>query len=233
MNTIKNFDINVKSENFQSGFSQPDASKNPNVFLKSLYSNCTRGYINVRVLPGKNLFLSEIDSILEILEANRDENIFFGVATRIKGDGTKAGIIEIPSLWSDIDFKDTNREKVEQLLKNFPLKPTFIINSGGGLHLYFKLKEPATKNEIPRIENLNRRLASFFHADMASTDASRILRLPGSRNLKYQPARDVTIESFHPEQEFNLDDFDGILPELDKDTVLAPPRITRTGTTSD
>ncbi len=186
-------------------------------FLKSFFEHCEGGHINLRFLPSaRNQFipLSGIDSIPKILEANQNENIFFGVATRIKGDGTKAGIIEIPDLWADIDFKDIDREKVEQRLRDFPLKPTFTINSGGGLHPYFKLREPATKEDIPRIENLLRRLTSYFGGDMASTDASRILRVPDSKNFKYQPARDVTIESFHPEREYSLDDFD-ILPEVE------------------
>jgi putative DNA primase/helicase len=132
---------------------------------------------------GKNLFipLSEIDSIPAILEANRSQNIYFGVATRIKGNGTKSGILQIPGLWVDIDSKDLIEGKIreiQKLIRDFPLKPSFVINSGGGLHLYFLLKEPATKEDIPRVENLLRRLAHYFNGDMASTDASRILRVP-------------------------------------------------------
>ena len=85
---------------------------------------------------GKNLFLSlsEIDSIPEILDANQRENAHFGVATRKDGDGTKQGIIEIPSLWIDLDFGPSEGDGNNKLLKvffEFPLEPTFIIQSGG------------------------------------------------------------------------------------------------------
>ena len=106
-------------------------------FLKSLYRNCSQGSINLRFLPsGKNLFLSlsEIDSIPEILDANQRENVHFGVATRKDGDGTKQGIIEIPSLWIDLDFGPSEGDGNNKLLKvffEFPLEPTFIIQSGG------------------------------------------------------------------------------------------------------
>lgn len=57
---------------------------------------------------------------------------------------------------------------------------------------------------------------------MNSTDASRILGVPDSKNFKYQPARDVTIKSFHLERQYNLSDFD-ILPQSQKtDRVIAP-----------
>lgn len=184
-------------------------------FLKSLFDHCEKGFINLRFLPSaKNLFipLSEIDSIPTILESRKGKNIYFGVSTRVKRDGTKAGILEIPCLHVDVDFKGISLDGIERLLKDFLLKPTFIISSGGGLHLYFKLKELATRDDIPRIENLNRRLASYFHGDMNATDASRIMRLPGSINYKYPHRPVVTIESFHPNRDYDLSDFD-FLPE--------------------
>jgi hypothetical protein len=214
--------VNLKFSEVYNQFISPQ--HDPVSFLKSLYEHREEGFINIRFLPSaKNLFipLSEIDSTSTILESHKNENIYFGVSTRVKGDGTKAGIRQIPALWIDIDFKDLTEGKIEvqKRIRDFPLKPTFVINSGGGLHIYFKFKEPDTRDEIPRVENLNRRLASYFGGDMASTDASRILRLPGSRNFKYEPARDVTIETFHPEREFNLSDFD-FLPELKEDRPL-------------
>jgi hypothetical protein len=58
-----------------------------------------------------------------------------------------------------------------------------------------------------------RRLANFYGGDLKATDASRILRLPGSINHKYVNRPVVIIKSFHPEREYNLSDFD-FLPEI-------------------
>jgi hypothetical protein len=161
------------------------------LFLKSLYQNCEGGFINLRFLPSKKsifISISEIDSIPSILKSHDKENCYFGVATRVEGDGTKEGILQIPALWVDLDtYKLTDVEKKEsrQRYKDFRLKPTYIIDSGGGRYLLWQLKEPATKGDIPMVEDYLKRLAIHFHGDTSATDASRILRVPGSLNHKW------------------------------------------------
>jgi hypothetical protein len=193
-------------------------NEHPSVaFLRSLYQYCDEGFINLRFLPSaQNRFIppSEIDSIPGILETHKRENAYFGVATRVDGDGTKAGILQIPVLSVDPDLyklSDKQKEESRQRLRDFLLEPTYVINSGGGRYLFWMLKEPASKEDVPRVENLLRRLAAYFHGDMAATDASRILRMPGSVNHKYEHIPRVTIESSLPERQYNLDDFE-ILP---------------------
>jgi hypothetical protein len=201
-------------------------------FLKFLYQSCDGGSINLRFLPStKNLFipLSEIDSIPAILEVRKGENIFFGIATRRKGDGTKDGIIEIPVLLVDLDtYKLSNeeREETRQRYKDFPLKATFEINSGGGRYLLWVLKDSATQEDIPHVENITQRLISFFHGDPQAKDASRIIRVVGSINHKYPDKPIVTIESFHLERQYSLSDFEEILPEVEQaDRPLALPTL--------
>ena len=166
-------------------------------FLKSLYQHCDKGSIDFRSLPTdpskpvKEEFvpLTEIGSIPDILKSYiKEYDCYFAVGTRIDGDGSKAGILQIPALWVDLDdYKLTDKQKEEsrQRYREFPLKATLTINSGGGRYLLWMLKEPASREEIPEVENRLKRLASYFHVDMAATDASRILRIPGSLNFKY------------------------------------------------
>lgn len=196
--------------------------KHPSItFLESLYQHCDGGFINLRFLPSaKNLFipLSEIDSISAIMEAYKGQNAYFGIATRVEGDGTKAGVLQIPALWVDLDvYKLTDEQKREsrQRYKSSPLKPTFVIDSGGGRYFLWMLKEPASKEEISRVEEFLKRLASYIHGDMAATDASRILRMPESLNHKYPHLPQVKVIESHPERQYSLDEFE-ILPELEK-----------------
>lgn len=207
-------------------------SKHPAItFLKSLYQHCEEGFINLRFLPSaKNLFipLSNIDSIPTILEAHKNQNTYFGVGTRVNDDGSKTGILQIPALWVDVDmegFSEEKKNEIRQRYQDFPLKPFFLLNSGGGLHIYWLLKVPASKEEIPQVENLLKRLASYFNGDMGSTDASRILRIPKTLNYKYTPPREVTIESFKLENEYNLDDFD-FLSIAETEEIEKIPRVT-------
>lgn len=194
--------------------------------LKSLYQHCEEGFMNLRFLRKdkdptqtvqKFISLSEIETLPKILKNYIDQyHCYFSVATRVNGDGSKYGIISTPALWIDLDlYKLTDKEKEQsrQRYNYFPLKPTLVINSGGGRYFLWMLKEPASKDEIPRVENLLKRLASYFHGDMSATDASRILRIPGSLNHKYQHIPQVVIKESRPEKQYSLDDFE-ILPQL-------------------
>jgi len=191
-------------------------------FLKALYQHCDEGFINLRFLPpGENLFipLSQIDSIPSALEAHKCQNAYFGVATRRDGDGTKQGIIQIPTLWVDIDLEglpESEKQAIRKKYRDFPLKPSFLVSSGGGVHLYWMLKEPGSLKEIPSVEDILKRLASYFGGDPNVTDASRILRLPGTRNYKakYESPREVILKIFEPENQYCFDDID-FLPEVE------------------
>jgi DNA primase catalytic subunit len=43
----------------------------------------------------------------------------------------------------------------QYLIRAFQFKPTLIVRSGGGFHLYWRLKEPYEKDDIPAIEKTN------------------------------------------------------------------------------
>ncbi len=187
------------------------------IFLKSLYQHCNEGFIKFRFLPPeKNQFipLTKISHISSILEAHKGQNVYFESATRINGDGTKQGIVKIPALYVDIDLyslTDKRKEENRQRFKNFPLKPTFVIDSGGGRYFLWMLKEPASREEIPRIENFLKELAFHFNGNLETIDVNHPLRVPGSLNYTYQHTPQVIIKDFHSERQYSLDDFNFLL----------------------
>jgi hypothetical protein len=75
--------------------------------------------------------------------------------------------------------------------------PTFvpmaavIVCSGRGLHAYWPLRCPLTPEQAKRA---NRRLAHRLGADMAATDAARIMRPAATLNFKHDPPRSVVCE---------------------------------------
>lgn len=186
-------------------------------FLTHLYRYVDTGKLEIRELPSKRQDFYELNK-LGSLKYGAKENVYFGVATR-NGGGTKDHIAEIPALWCDIDFKDTPKEKAGEKIAGFPFKPTAVVESGGGYHLYYRLTEPCEKSDIREVESYLRRLALYFDGDMAATDASRILRLPGTVNHKYKPGRAVEVVRLYPDQEVDLSDLDSILP---KDEPVEP-----------
>jgi len=206
-------------------------------FFKSLYEHCDEANLNLRFLhkdgdPTKTvqkfLSISKIDTVPKILEKyQRQYHCYFGVATRTKNDGSKEGIRQIPAVWVDIDFKKFSNEKkaeIRQRYKDFPLKPSYVIHTGGGIHAYWKSKEPASasKEQINQVEDLNKRLASYFDGDKGAIDASRILRTPGTINHKYPSS--VILKNFNSNK-YDPSDFD-FLPEIEGTNVEEKPRLT-------
>ena len=184
------------------------------LFLNALFDGC-QANINLRAidatrkLPTKEMFACRTVEALRFLERHRgDYNIYFGVATR-NSSGTKEAIREIVTLHADVDFKTTPRDKALSLIASIPLWPTFIVETGGGFHVYWLLKEMEGKDAIPRVEAINRGLAKALGGDMGSCDASRILRLPGSFNRKpeYGEPRPVSVLEADPGRRYNLSDF--------------------------
>lgn len=189
-------------------------------FLLWLYEHCNKeNTINFRFLKDKenrNTFY-DIDYLRNnpeivqgwiLRESLKFEASYFAVATRKRSKGTKEGIKEIPALWVDLD--GTPLEKV--LESQYP--PSAIVEtSPGKYHVYWKLEKPAKKEDISIVENLLKGLSVHFGGDKGSTDASRILRIPGTFNYKTNPAFIVRVHDLN-DKEYGLSDFDN-LPQLD------------------
>jgi len=165
-------------------------------FLKVLYSHCAHdhAFVTLRFIKGEKrreefVPLSRLDTIPSYIEKYSDLNAYFGVATREYRKGGKDGIIEIPAVYIDLD----NVKEKENRIGSFSLRPSFSIWTGGGVHYYWKLKRPARKEDIPAVENIIERLIKRLEGDIGARDASRVLRLPGTKNFKYDPPEDVFI----------------------------------------
>lgn len=167
---------------------------------------------------------------------NREANVYMGVCLRREPWPRKTGrldskgkeVIEFRGTednalssnlvgWFEIDFtgkghklgaKTISEEQAKKALKEFPLKPSIVLRSGGGIQGYFLGKEPLTGDDLWRLKAVNKALAIYLGADPASVDLARILRVPGTMNVKYTPPRPCEITWWHPELTYTLDDFD-------------------------
>ena len=184
-------------------------------FFNHLYEHC-EGFIEFRPLPsGKREYflLKHKEQMQKFCKQHSHENLYFGVATRDGAGGTKENIVNIPAVWSDADFKDIGRKSLYKKLEAFPFSPSIIVSSGGGAHFYWLLKEPVEKDELGKVEEVNRRIAQQLAGDMNACDAARILRVPGTVNRKYTPGRIckcTQLKNFY----YSLDSFLDLLPEV-------------------
>jgi hypothetical protein len=118
---------------------------------------------------------------------------------------TKDCIAEVRHLYIDIDVDGENRITALRESENVPV-PTVILSTS-----------PKKYQVLWRVEGFNfdqqestlKLLAIAFGGDSACTDRNRVLRVPGFRNCKYDPAHPVTVEypsdsTYHP-ADFRLD----------------------------
>jgi hypothetical protein len=191
-------------------------------FLNHLYKHC-EGLIEFRPLPsGERQFfeLNQKDQMDQFCRQHSASDLYFGVATRDGKGGGKDNIVNFSAVWCDADFKNIDREALHKRLNQFVFFPSLIVSSGGGAHLYWLLKEPATKDETGTLEEANRRIAAALCGDFNSIDAARILRIPGTKNRKYKPPRICKVTQLNNFY-YALDDFLDILPKVKSNQSLS------------
>lgn len=137
----------------------------------------------------------------------QDQNVFFGPAMRSSKGSTKNNVLGTAALWVDADDP-------QKPLCTIP--PSAIVASGRGYHLYWFLTDPLLSTQ--EIEDLNKLLVEDVPtADKGAWNANRVLRIPGTLNLKYDPPAPVLLQSFRPGLKYGVRDIQ-ILSKLDSKT---------------
>lgn len=166
------------------------------------------GYIETREFipnkPPKQIFHKTIDEIVQYVP---EGNFYFGVCPRSKMSGKSEDVEMITVLWVDIDAKGQTKEEIIERLKKFKYPPTFIVDSGNGIHAYWLLKQPEPIHE--NTKGILKGLARALKGDEHCHDLARILRVPDTLNVK-DPAnpKEVKVISFNPDVRYELSEFD-------------------------
>ena len=118
---------------------------------------------------------------------------------------TKDCIAEVRHLYIDIDVDGENRIAALRESENVPV-PTVILSTSPDKYQVLWRVEGF---DFDQQESTLKLLAIAFGGDSACTDRNRVLRVPGFRNCKYDPAHPVTVEypsdsTYHP-ADFRLD----------------------------
>lgn len=134
--------------------------------------------------------------------------------------------VVVPGLWLDLDIAGDGHEKkglprtqldCDKILEEMPFDPTWVIQTGGGTHVYWLFREPwvldsdEERAEAASIVRGWQTLAIDAAANMgfavdATHDLSRVLRPVGTINGKY--GREVRFYN-QSEARYNPSDFDG------------------------
>lgn len=152
--------------------------------------------------------------------------VWLGAATRTqrtRGRGTAADCDTIPGLWVDIDIAGPGHHQGGQLATDlhhahtianaFPLPPTAVVATGGGLQAWWLFAEPIHLADQPGL------LAAWGHTwdeigarhnvDLDNVwDPARVMRVPGTTNRKEGGARPVEVVTADWGRRYGVDDID-------------------------
>jgi hypothetical protein len=177
----------------------------------------------------KQVFVESIDEVSDYADAmvHKGYDAYFALANFQSDEGrTVANAKELNSFFIDIDcgankaYADQT-EGIEALQKflastNFT-KPTVIVNSGRGLHAYWVLEQPISREEWKPIAERFKALCQEhkFEADPAVTaDVARILRVPETLNFK-DPDNPLPTQVLKAGKRVSLGAFSEKLPVID------------------
>lgn len=147
--------------------------------------------------------LDEVDSRVEFLLKN-EFNVYFGCATfGTRTGGRKADNAEwFKSFRVDLDCGEGKQYAsqhdaviaLKAFNKQLQLPKPLLVNSGNGVHAYWLLNDGVAKRDwVPvanALANACKQLGLFVDPS-CTEDVARVLRVPGTKNFKTAPARDV------------------------------------------
>jgi hypothetical protein len=180
-------------------------------YLSALYSPfalCSSAYLETRIwdknrAPVQRWFALTPESLqvaaTHCVDQSATRDVYVGVLPRIYGRGDSSALRACGCLWCDIDGGEEGvtgaMDRLKSAVHRLSLPyPNLLVISGSGLHAYWFLLSLAlcrTKEEQDRIRKILRRLVVAIggespnaHADIASAEPARVLRVPGTRNHK-------------------------------------------------
>jgi hypothetical protein len=154
-------------------------------------------------------FFKTLDQAVEVANNLKDEgyDAYYALATFEDGKSRKtANVKQLRSLYVDLDCGpdkpyQTQTEALVALkafCKATGLPKPSLVNSGGGVHAYWALTEPVSRETwTPLAEQLKRLCDEhdLFADPVVTADSVRILRVPGTLNYKNDEPREVKLLS--------------------------------------
>ena len=145
--------------------------------------------------------------------------------------GGEQDVDAIYALWADVDVLDPvhkkknlppTKEDAKALIKSVGLEPTIIVDSGNGLQAWWCFKEPWYFDE-PGEREAAKRLSQRWTATLQSKaaekgwtvdhtfDLARVLRLPGTYNVKKEEPKPVKIVEIDESRRYDPSEFEPFL----------------------
>lgn len=167
--------------------------------IEFLMSGYDSGYLEIRFINEnkKRVFIPlekyDEERVYSLINRYFNYNVFVGMLPRFEVDGKLGGTrnhLKIGNvMFFDVD-EEYDKDKVSEIANNLQinfLRPSLIIASGKGYHLYYKIKEAI---DIDTLEAIYQKVAEKLinlgiKIDKQSIDIARAVRLAGTVNWKH------------------------------------------------
>jgi len=116
----------------------------------------------------------------------------------------------------DMDLKEgihESKESFVSLIHSFSLKPSAIIDSGNGIHVYWRVVDLDAMSYL----RLQRRLIRKFRTDKAISKIYQLMRVPGTLNVKEKNNYKLCKSIENNDVSYTSEDFDKALPAISKE----------------
>lgn len=203
-------------------------------FLEALFAH-TQGFLEIRLVTRQGgvsqRFFRLPDGIEPALDFARrldgHAHVFFGALPRSQARGVGDAVRVVPALFADIDAKDFAGGEEEVAARFHRLSeagypPSVLVRSGsGGRHAYWLLDPPLVLSDGGPRDREWAEAALWAVADALGVppkanvvhDLARVLRLPGTANVKHDPPTRCEIELFAPDRRYSPAAFDRLCAE--------------------
>jgi hypothetical protein len=202
-------------------------------FLQSVLPETgTYCIVGIKDNRSKQTFYSDLDEAMERAQTLDSHGVdaYFALAAFNTESRKAQDARALKAFFADIDCGENKpyathadaAQALRKFLTGTGLPDPIVVNSGGGLHIYWPLtQEVPPARWKPAAEALKALCASHkFAIDFSCTaDVSRILRVPGTNNYKKPAPRPVQIIATAKPVEF--DDFVKLLPRIAADLSAA------------
>lgn len=126
---------------------------------------------------------------------------------------TGDSIVNFNFCFVDYDSKTEKYESKDAFIEAVAasdINPSQIVDSGNGVHVYWKVKHLDAMSYL----RFQRRLMRLFQTDEAVGQLFQLMRVPGTVNTKNKDNHAPCIELFSSEQEYTAEEFDKLLPGI-------------------
>ncbi|MEZ7892718.1 MAG: DUF927 domain-containing protein [Candidatus Wallbacteria bacterium] len=225
--------------------------KNAEKFFSMIFRGINEGCVAIWCKKSKATkffkFNELEDAATYALACSEEDDVYFSVCALKEGiengRGKVSDVTAVMCFWADIDVGTENHssknypesiEKAIEIFKELKIMPTMVVNSGGGLHMYFLLNKPffiTNEEERTYIQDLSSRFqqrlialfGDFGYKVDNTADLARVLRVIETQNHKNAIVKPVELFEINNEIKYCISDIETLITKSSNLCNIEPP----------